>query len=149
MTKEQLQRFAEAGVREHMLAMERELRDYHRTWPALFKPGPPPQFVAAARKNGNGNGRWPAIEATAPAPEPDPKNTKAMKSAWTPARRAKQARMMRSRLKTMQAAKRAKAAAKIAANTRPPISAATRRKLALAMKRRHASGEMAKVLGHA
>lgn len=129
MTKEELHSFAEAGIAQRLSAIEKELAVYHKEWPGLFISATAPQLLKATPKNGS-NGQWPIVITEKAA-------------RWTPERRAKQAELMRRRrAKELHAAK---AAAKAAAKktTRPPLSAATRRKLALAMKRRHASGEIA------
>lgn len=136
MTREELHTFAAAGIALKLVAIERELAAFHKEWPELFLSPTAPQLLKAPTKNGS-NGHWPPI-----APAPDRAPAKPHGGVWTPARRAAQARRIKSRMKAMQAAKLAKHAAQT-----PPtrvVSAATRRKMALAMKRRHASGEIAR-----
>lgn len=71
---------------------------------------------------------WPELFRTAPT------LLTRLLNSWTPERRAEHARPIR----------RAKRTQKTARRTRRPMSAAVKRKLSLAMKRRHASGEMAR-----
>jgi hypothetical protein len=137
MTREELHTFAAAGVAQKIATIERELAVYHKEWPELFLSATVPQLLKPVLKNGHSsNGTHAAIDAP-----PSSKQSKQIAS-WTPARRAKQARIMRRRQKAMQAAKAAKRA--VAGKVTRTHSAATRRKLALAMKRRHASGEIAR-----
>jgi len=137
MTREELHTFAAAGIALKLVAIERELAAFHKEWPELFLSPTAPQLLKAPTKNGS-NGHWPPI-----APTPD--RAAAISATWTPARRAKQARLMKKvRSKQMHIARRAKRAAAKATRPTRVWSAASRRKMALAMKRRHASGEIAR-----
>lgn len=148
MTREELHQFAAAGVAQKIAAIEKELSTYHKEWPELFLSATAPQLLKAALKNGN-NTHWPIGEnGTAPSRKT---------AEWTPERRAKQAAIMRKRSKAMHQAKARQHAAHIAkikaGDLTPmksrPMSEATRRKMSLAMKRRHASGEIAKAIAAA
>jgi hypothetical protein len=128
MTNEQLHELAAAGVTQRIHAIEAELATYHKGWPELFLIEPP-RLLKAGTPSPNGNGHRPAAPPIV-LPAAGDRRT----SSWTPERRAKHSRAIR----------RAKRAQKNVRSTRPPMKAATKRKLSLAMKRRHASGELAR-----
>jgi hypothetical protein len=113
MNKAELHAFAAAGVAQKVAAIEQELGIYHREWPELFLSPTAPQLLKAPlRTYGTGNGHWPIV-ATKPheAPAADAltidtllaerheRHRNAVKASWTPARRAKQARLMKARRK--------------------------------------------------
>jgi hypothetical protein len=141
MTKEELHSFAAAGVAQKLATMERELAGYHKEWPELFLSPTPPQLLKAPAKNGT-NGHWPPLTSAE-------KMSAAKKASWTPERRALQARLMKKRSKAMHAARRAKEAAAKGEQPKRTMSAEGRRKLSLSMKRRHASGEIARAVKRA
>jgi hypothetical protein len=149
MTKEELHTFAAAGVAQRVGAIEQELAEYHKEWPDLFLSPTAPQLLRTT-VNGNGHVRR-ASDIETMIAKVDGMIAAKRGGVWTPERRAKQARLMKKRSKAMHAARRAKAATttrsglhEIAPTAKRTISAATRRKMSLAMKRRHASGEMAR-----
>lgn len=122
MTNAELRELAAIGVTRTVAEMERLLAMYHEDWPELFLSSSPPQLLR--RPNG----------AAAPS---------SRASSWTQARRAAHSQAMKDRA----AARRVLAAQAIeAAATKATrvFSAASRRKLALAMKRRHANGTIAR-----
>jgi hypothetical protein len=118
MTNEELRQLAAIGVRERVQTIQAELSMYHEEWPELFQSATAPPLLKVST---NGHGPAPSKRA----------------SSWTPARRAAQAQRMKDRAK-------AKVDAFFAVPKPRRLSAATRRKLALAMKRRHASGQIAR-----
>jgi hypothetical protein len=128
MTNEQLHELAAPGVTQRIHAIEAELASYHKEWPELFLTAPP-RLLKAGTPSSNGNGHRPAAPPIV-APAAGDGRT----SSWTPERRAKHARAIRRALR----------ARKTASSTSRPMKAATKRKLSLAMKRRHASGELAR-----
>jgi hypothetical protein len=63
MTKDQLTKFAEAGVALKIAEIERELAEYHHQWPQLFLSATPPQLLKVPAR-ANGNGHWPPVVMT-------------------------------------------------------------------------------------
>jgi hypothetical protein len=123
MNKAELHAFAAAGVAQKVAAIEQELAIYHREWPEMFLSPTAPQLLKAPLRNGNGTGHWPIV-ATKPAPETAGDDAvtierllaerkvhaQRLKASWTPARRAKMARLMKQRSKAIHKAKAAKRA---------------------------------------
>lgn len=91
MKKDDMFQLASFGVRTKLAMMERELRALHRHFPEAFASETPPVLLRPEKKT-NGND-WPVLgpaldETVALSPE--------RSSGWTPARRAKQARFMKT-----------------------------------------------------
>jgi len=96
ITTAMLQQLAEAGIRQRVADIERELAAYHKVWPDVFISPTAPQLLKAPPKPEASNGHWPAVTFTLKPPTPTPPTTKSKHAAaWTPARRAKQARLMK------------------------------------------------------
>jgi hypothetical protein len=151
MTKEELHALARPGIRLRIGEIERELLTYFKGWPEEFVSKTPPQLLTVPTKNGNGNGHWPAIEVTAPKSQ----------EHWSPERRAKRKlwearyrRKLKAKADAQRSVRKATADFGEAVKTRVlkkkrTVSAATRRKMSLNMKRRHASGEIARQIAAA
>jgi hypothetical protein len=101
-TKGELQAFAQAGIRDRVREIERELERIRRSFPGLLRLGAGPIVLLAAEARTDGQ-TW------APLPEPPKaKQAAAIKKSWTPARRQQQARRIKKRLPQMQAARHRK-----------------------------------------
>lgn len=122
MTNAELHELAAAGVTQRIHAIEAELAIYHKEWPELFLTAPS-RLLKAGTPNSNGAG---------PA---GPLSGDARRTALDTS--IAQIDQMIQERKAHRPVARAKKATRT-------MSAATRRKMSLAMKRRHASGEMAR-----
>lgn len=167
MTKDELHVFAAAGVAQKIATMEQELATYHKEWPELFLSPTAPQLLKAPTKNGS-NGHWPPIAAVARVRgyqrihdylRTQPDHT-ASPSVISKALTMPESSVLSSfrnhpelftklgygRYQLTKEVPTAKVTTQAAAPTPTTRvwSKASRRKASLAMKRRHASGEMAR-----
>ena len=110
--KMEMQEYARLGVRMHLEEIERQLAGLHRQFPDLFLGDTAPIFLRPEPKP-NGTSTWPTVQVSAPevvgtngghGTNPS-KASVSQKASWTPARRAKQAKMMKKRSLAMHAAK--------------------------------------------
>jgi len=100
-TREELLAFAQAGVRERVREMEREIVRLQQQFPEVMITSTIALLKPERRTDGQS---WPAL------PKPSTTNTNrvdAVKAAWTPARRKRQAALMKKRSAKMHAARRA------------------------------------------
>ena len=81
-SKVELAAFAVLGIRDRVLAIERELTRIQRSFPDMLISNEPIVLLAPERRTDGKT--WPLVA-------PDEKRSQAAKRAWTPARRKKQA----------------------------------------------------------
>lgn len=133
MKKEAMFQLASFGVKTKLAMMERELRELFRDFPDAFASATPPVLLRPERKT-NGND-WPTIPTSADDTVVASETPQA--KGWTPARRAKHARFMKS------PAGRARTAKMIAARKKRGQGKATGQKINGAMAKRLAWGGVA------
>ena len=92
-TRDELQQFAIAGVRDRVRAIEKELHRMQREFPAVFITDAPLVLLAPEKRTDGKS--WPL------APAETAKREK-MKAAWTPARRKRAAALLKKRRPKMQ-----------------------------------------------
>jgi hypothetical protein len=95
LTKAMLQQLAEAGVRQRVADLERELAVYHKVWPDVFISPTAPQLLKAQPKSGSTNGHWPVTTFT----KTKTKTTTKHAASWSPERRAAASKEVKARWK--------------------------------------------------
>jgi len=97
-TRDELQQFAIAGVRDRVRDIEKELHRMQREFPSIFITDAPLVLLAPEKRTDGKS--WPLVKADHTA-----RNQK-IAATWTPARRRKAAKMMKKTRAKMERAKK-------------------------------------------
>lgn len=99
MTKAELRELAEAGARQRVRAIEKQLDGLLEEFPGIFASATVPALLKPAEKAGGND--WPTIRATVTGPLDDDEEKKVdgrrKHPVWTPERRAKMSRLAKVR----------------------------------------------------